>query len=82
MGFVKVWMVMLAAFPSASPLAQAQERFPSSPVRVVAPFAPGNSIDFNLRVISEKLQQGAGQRLVIVNRRGGLAGTFMETTWQ
>jgi len=57
-----------------SPL-QAQEVFPSRPIRVVVPFAPGSSLDLLLRVISEKFQQSTGVPLV-VDHRGGAGGTI------
>jgi len=61
-------LLALAAAP-----ALAQDEYPSKPVRVVVPFAPGGSIDIVLRLISEKLQQSTGQPLV-VDHRGGAGG--------
>jgi len=49
------------------------DKYPSKPIKVVVPFAAGGSIDFALRVISEKLQQSVGQPLVVDNR-GGAGG--------
>ena len=66
------WIAGLALLASATH-AYPQESYPARPIRVVVPFAPGSSIDFNLRVMSEKLQQGTGQQLVIDNR-GGASG--------
>ena len=66
------WIAGLALLASAIH-AYPQESYPARPIRVVVPFAPGSSIDFNLRVMSEKLQQGTGQQLVIDNR-GGASG--------
>ena len=73
MGFPKAWIAGLAVFLAAGTPVHAQETYPARPIRVVVPCAPGSSIDFNLRVISEKLQQGTGQQLVIDNR-GGASG--------
>jgi tripartite-type tricarboxylate transporter receptor subunit TctC len=57
--------LLLAA--TASP---AQE-FPAKPVRVYTPFAPGNTLDAALRIVSEKMKESGGQPLVIENKPGG-----------
>ena len=73
MNFPNAWLAGLAVCLATVTPSQAQETYPARPIRVMVPFAPGSSIDFNLRVISEKLQQGTGQQLVIDNR-GGASG--------
>lgn len=65
---ILLWALLFVSLP-----APAQEAYPSRPIRVLVPFAPGSSLDFTLRVISEKFQQSAGQTFVIDNR-GGASG--------
>lgn len=60
--------VMGALAAPASALAQA---FPAKPVRVIVPFAPGNTLDASLRQVSEVFQRNTGQPLLIDNRPGG-----------
>jgi tripartite-type tricarboxylate transporter receptor subunit TctC len=50
--------------------AQAQT-FPDKPVRIITPFAPGNTLDTALRVAGEKFKESTGQPLVIENKPGG-----------
>src|SRR5262245_55110417 len=65
----------VAASPAAV-LAQA-ESYPARPVRVIVPFPPGGSLDFNARAIVDKLTENLGQQIVIDNRSGasGTIGT-------
>lgn len=50
--------------------AQAQP-FPAKPVRVIVPFAAGNTLDTSLRQVSEVFQRNTGQPIVIDNKPGG-----------
>ena len=70
--------LFLAASLFVSFSALAEEVYPSKPIRVLVPFPPGSSIDFALRVISEKLQQSIGQ-LFVIDNRGGASGIIAAT---
>ncbi len=61
-----------------SGLACAQtDNYPTRPVRVILPFPPGGSLDFNARAIQDKFSERLGQQLIIDNRSGasGAIGT-------
>jgi tripartite-type tricarboxylate transporter receptor subunit TctC len=50
-----------------------QDKFPSRPIRLVAPYPPGGGADFTGREIAQKLTEVWGQQVVVDNRPG--AGT-------
>lgn len=72
-GSIRFVLLAAIALAAIAPPALAAERFPARPIRVIVPFPPGGSTDFNARAINDKLSALLGQQLVIDNR-GGASG--------
>ncbi|MCE2980872.1 MAG: tripartite tricarboxylate transporter substrate binding protein [Betaproteobacteria bacterium] len=61
-------LVAMVAMPAASAIAA--DAWPSRPIRLVVPFAPGGGSDVTGRIIGQKLSELMAQSVVVDNRPG------------
>src|SRR5215210_4593287 len=72
--------VLFAALGMAQPShAQGEAKYPTRPVRVIVPFAPGGVTDVMGRLLAQKLSDNLGKQFYIdnVGGAGGNIGTGM-----
>ena len=69
----------LAALLSA-PVSAAQQNYPTRPIRMLVPFAPGGGTDISARVIGQKMTEALGQQVIVDNRTGASGHIAMEIT--
>jgi tripartite-type tricarboxylate transporter receptor subunit TctC len=65
-------LALLLAVALATPgrPAIAQDNYPSRPVKIIAPQAPGGGVDLVARIIADRLRVAMGQSFVIENQAG------------
>ena len=67
----RAWHLLAALVLGAAAGSAVAQDYPTRPVRIIVPFAPGGSADVYGRLIAQKLQESWGQTFVIDNRPGG-----------
>jgi tripartite-type tricarboxylate transporter receptor subunit TctC len=66
---LKKWMAALGLVAMVAGGAQAQE-WPSRSIRIIAPFAPGGSVDIVARILAQEMTKSLGQNVIVENKPG------------
>src|SRR5262249_45083780 len=71
-----VFLVALAAL-AAAPASMAQS-FPTKPIRLIIPFAPGGSSEIVARAVAQKMGESMGQPVVVEPKPGAAGNIAMQ----
>ena len=63
-------LALLAVAAIVCAPAQAQDKYPSKPVKVEVPFGAGSATDIVIRIVGDQLRHELGQQFVIENKPG------------
>lgn len=74
-----VRLMLFGAMAAAAPLAMAQG-WPTKPIRMLVPFAPGGTSSVVARTVSSELSKQLGQSVVVENKPGASGVTAMQET--
>ena len=71
MRFVFLTFILFAGIANA-------QTYPTKPIRLLVPFAPGGSSSIVARLAAEEMSKGLGQSIVIENKGGGGGNLAMQ----
>ncbi|MEI7782977.1 MAG: tripartite tricarboxylate transporter substrate binding protein [Betaproteobacteria bacterium] len=63
-------LALVAGIGSLAAHAQAQPAYPSKPIRIILPYAPGGPADVMIRAIGQKMSEAWGQPVIVDNKPG------------
>lgn len=63
-------LLSLACIAFAVSSVAAQDKYPSKPVKIIVPYAPGGATDIVARIVGEQMRQSLGQSFVVENKPG------------
>jgi tripartite-type tricarboxylate transporter receptor subunit TctC len=77
-GTLAAALCALVAIASGAPSGALAEVFPSKPIKLIIPFAPGGSSELVARAVAQKMGESMGQPVVVESKPGGAGNIAMQ----
>src|SRR6202166_187397 len=75
LGILALSLVCLAA---GAGFAQAQDKYPSKPIKIIVPYVPGGATDIVARILADQMGKSLGQSVIVENKPGAFGIIAME----
>src|SRR5580658_8190734 len=67
LGILALSLLYLAA---GAAFAQAQDKYPSKPIKIIVPYVPGGATDIVARILADQMGKSFGQSVIVENKPG------------
>src|SRR5580704_5575542 len=78
MRFMKVMLAALLCVAAGAAFAQTGDKYPSRPVKIIVPYAPGGATDIVARILADQLSKSLGQQFYVENKPGAFGMLAIE----
>ena len=78
MRIMKILLAALLCAAAGAAFGQAPDKYPSRPVKIVVPYAPGGATDIVARILADQLGKSLGQSFFVENKPGAFGMLAIE----
>ena len=78
MRFAKVLLVALLSVAASTAFGQSPDKYPSHPVKIIVPYAPGGATDIVARILADQLSKSLGQQFYVESKPGAFGMLAIE----
>jgi tripartite-type tricarboxylate transporter receptor subunit TctC len=78
MRLLRILVASLACVAAGAAFAQAPDKYPSRPVKIIVPYGPGGATDIVGRILADQLGKSLGQQFYVENKPGAFGMLAIE----
>ena len=78
MKFLGIFLAALICAAAGAALGQTADKYPSHPVKIIVPYAPGGATDIVARILADQLGKTLGQQFYVENKPGAFGIVALE----